>query len=546
VRIIAQLFSIAALVVFGIGSFGAGTLEPAGLDLTFTDEANTPVAVIAGATYYIDSLTVMTEIHGDDAGVLQLLETSSEFANLDWSRLELDRTEWISEFDGTYQLQQFYHHAPWMGGTHRFTVTLFGGDEVLAGPFTLETTDEWPAPPNEPFATRRFSAMAFAHGAAGEGDTTGAEFSAQAWLQLRNGVAASGTFSIPARATHLRVEWDHLPWRTLELPLEPVESSDHAYGFEIQVDPAPPASGAYHVPGEEVTFRLTFTDGLGQRLHPVGSLPTYGEFMRGEVSSGLQYYAFFPGIIYYRDKNREGVLLAALTGPSSSVRQTHEPVPTIEFLTQPVQVAAWPERHGFSSLWAIVPPAPIVFGDPAGWDTPVSDQLKFVLPDDALPGEYTFAIKARRLFRGEEALASAVVKIHVGTSIVNDDVDRPLVGNCESCHEGIFDLSRMLHHLDDVTTCTGCHLPLEFERNNVLPHRIHRIHNLSDRYQENDLDCTVCHLDPKPWVEDNARWLVCTGCHDPRQTHLVPFNDLESCSDVACHHTNQRRIHILD
>lgn len=552
-KTIGNLFSIVVLLTFGIPMLGgfasrAGGLEPAGLDLTFSDEANDPVAVIAGGTYYIDSLTVMTEVHGDDSGVLQLLQTSSKFANLDWSQLDLDRVDWIPEFDGTYQLQQYYRQAGWMGGTHRFTVTLLGGDEVLGGPFTLETTDEWPAPPGDPFATRRFSAMVFAHGAPGEGDTTGAEFSAQAWLQLRNGVPESGTFSIPVRATHLRINWDHLPWRTLELPVEPVLSSDYAYGFEIRVEPTPPETGAHYVPGEEVTFQLTFVDGLGNRLHPVGSLPTYGEFMRGEVLSGLQYYAFFPGIVYYRDKNREGVLLASLTGPSKRVRQTHEAVPTIEFLTQPVQVAAFPERDGFSSLWAIVPPSPIVFGDPGGWDTPVADHVKFRLPDDALTGQYTFAIKARRVYRGEESLATAVVKIPVGPPSLDGDSGPKLVGNCESCHTETFALSRMLHHVEDVTTCTGCHLPLEFEQNNLLPYRMHRIHSLSDRYQENPRDCTVCHLDPTPAVVDSARWLVCTGCHDTRQTHygIVPFNDLETCADMICHHTVQRRIHILD
>jgi len=445
-------------------------------------------------------------------------------------------------------MQRLYRNAIWMGKTHRFTVTLLAGNDILADPFTLETTDEWPAPFGEPFATRRFSAMVFAHGAAGQGDTTGAEFSAQAWLQLRNGVPQSGTFSIPAHATHLRVEWDHLPGRILELPVKPVLSSDYAYGFNVLVDPTPPANGAYYVPGEEATFQLTFVDGLGKRLHPVGSLPTYGEFMRGEVSSGLQYYAFFPGIVYYRDKNREGVLLASLTGPSLRVKQTHEAVPTIEFLTQPVQVAAWPERHGFSSQWAIVPPSPIVFGDPGGWDTPVTDQLKFQLPDDAPPGRYTFAIKARRLYRGEESLAAAIVKISVGSLDVVDDGAPKLVGNCESCHTDTFALSRMLHHIEDVTTCTGCHLPLEFEDNNLLPYRIHRIHSLSDRYQENKRDCTVCHLDPTPMVEDSARWLVCTGCHDPRQTHggTLTFPVLQTCADLLCHHSVQRRIHIMD
>jgi predicted CXXCH cytochrome family protein len=360
-------------------------------------------------------------------------------------------------------------------------------------------------------------------------------------------VADDRTFVIPADATHLRVEWDHLPGRTFDLPVEPVSSSPYAYGFDIQVHPTPPADGVSYMPGQEITFHLAFLDGQGTRLHPQGSLPTYGEFMRGEVTSGLQYYAFFPGIVYYRDKNREGVLLGSLTGPEHRVRQTHEAVPTIEFLTQDVQTAAVPDTHGFSSLWAIVPPAPIVFGGPDGWDAPVPDHLTFQLPEDADPGRYAFTIKARRVYRGEESLATRVVRIRVGGPVVTEGRIR-LVGNCEECHNGAFSLSKMLHHVDDVTVCTGCHLPLEFEENNLLSYRIHRIHNLSDRYTENPRDCTVCHLDPTPQVEDNARWLVCTGCHSPRETHMgwTPWPPLASCADVFCHHTVQRRIHILD
>jgi len=543
-----------AVMVIGLALLGGSEPQaigtpPAGLDLTFSDDPHAAVEVIADGEYYIDSLSVFTEVHGDESEILTQLQEESGFADLDWRHLNLERLDWLAEFDGSFQMQKFYRQARWMGGEHRFTVRLFAGQELLEGPFTLSTTDQWPAPDDDPFATRRFAAMVFAHGAPAEGDTRGAEFSAQAWIQLRNGNSDSGTFSIPEHASHLEIEWDHLPGRALTIPLNPVRSSDYGYGFQIQAEAAPPANGSYFVPGEEVRFDLTFVDGLGNRLHPEGSLPTYGEFMNGEVDSGLQYYAFFPGIVYYRDKNREGVLLASLTGPNHLSRQTHEAVPTIDFLTGPIQVAATTSEHRFSSQWAIIPPAPTVFGGPANWDAPVADHQTFQIPEDAKLGQYTFAIKARRLYRGEESLAAAVVEIDVGPPGLDHPNSAPvLTGNCEDCHTGNFALSRMLHHIEDVSTCTGCHLPLEFEKNNLLPHRVHRIHNLSDRYQENRRDCTVCHLDPKPTVEDKARWLVCTGCHDPRETHygIIPFGELHSCADAICHHTVQRRIHILD
>jgi hypothetical protein len=136
------------------------------------------------------------------------------------------------------------------------------------------------------------------------------------------------------------------------------------------------------------------------------------------------------------------------------------------------------------------------------------------------------------VFRGEESLATSSVAVELGERVIEADPGpSPLLGNCETCHSGIFDLSRMLHYNGDTKTCTACHLPLEFETNNLLPYRIHRIHNLSERYTEDRNKC--------------ARWLVCTACHDPWKTHRH-YNysgDLGSCGDFYCHHAVNPVIH---
>ena len=328
--------------------------------------------------------------------------------------------------------------------------------------------------------------------------------------------------------------------------MEPVTDSDWSYGFDIEVDPSPPGNGDSYRLGETIVFEVTFTDGDGNPLHAPNALPTYEEFLAGQVTSGLQYYEFFPAIVYYRDKNREGVLLAAFTGPVHLVNQTHEAIPLAAFLEDEVQVAAELQEHGFSSQWRMVPPAPVVFGGSDGWTTPVSNALAFQLPLDALSGTYEFVIKARRVFRGQESLATTIVPVQVGEPVIPiEQGENALVGNCDNCHSGIFDLSRMLHYNGDVKTCTPCHLPLEFETNNLLPYRIHRIHYLSERYTEPRNKCAPCHLDPDPEVLDSARWLVCTGCHDPWQTHRH-YNysgDLGSCGDFYCHHAKSPEIH---
>jgi len=520
-----------------------------GLDLEFVEGTHTPLQVIAGRTFFVDSITLRTRVEGNEHDVLRRLVTRSDFRDLDWSGLELERYDWVPNADGTSELERFYRDAGWMGGGQRFTLAVRDtSGNLLADPVEIESTPEWPAPPSEAFATRRFSALVFGHDIVDKSDPSDAEFSAEGWVQLRNGVAGNRTFVIPPDAARLEIVWNQMPNRIFEVPLEPVTESEWSYGFSIRVDPSPPGNGSTYQPGETIAFRVTFTDGDGNPLHPPGSLPTYQEFVTGRVTSGLQYYNFFPAIVYYRDKNREGVLLGSFTGPLHLVSQTHEAVPLVSFLEDEVQVAAERQEHGFSSQWRLIPPAPVIFGGEDGWTTPVSDALTFQIPRDALSGTYEFVIKARRVFRGEESLTTTIVPVQVGeSSVPTDRGENALVGNCEKCHKGIFDLSRMLHYNGDVNTCTPCHLPLGFETNNLLPYRVHRIHYLAERYPEPRRRCSVCHLNPTREVEDNARWLVCTGCHDPWETHEHQnfAGDLRSCADFFCHHAERQYIHDL-
>ncbi|MCP3981771.1 MAG: hypothetical protein GY716_20915 [bacterium] len=548
----------AALLMLGLGLGAAqrssesrapsGDRPPVGLDLEFVAGVHAPIPVAAGETFFVDSMTLRTAVFEGGAGsAVKKLREQSAFRRLDWTGLELERRDFLPNPDGTWELEQFFYKAGWMGGTHQFTVVVRdAAGRALSDRVEIESTPEWPAPASEAFATRRFATLAFGHDILQWANPFDAHYSAESWAQFRNGVPGDRTFVIPRGADRLEVMWNQMPGHVLNVPLQPVTQAAWDYGFDILVDPSPPANGAYHVPGETVGFRLTFTDGQGSALHEAGSLPTYADFVSGQIASGLQYYNFFPAIVYYRDKNREGVLLASFAGPSHRVRQTHEAIPLSAFLEQDVQVGAETEEHGYSNQWQIVPPAPVVFGGPGVWSTPVSDTVEFEIPPDALPGRYDFAIKARRVFLGQESLATTVVSVEVGDpALPLDEAVEPLVGNCESCHEGIFDLSRMLHYNGDTDTCTSCHLPLGFETNNLLPYRIHRIHWLAERYTESRRKCGVCHLNPTPEVEDNARWLVCTGCHDPFEAHdhLNYAGDLSSCADFHCHHAVNEIIH---
>ncbi|MFQ5655499.1 MAG: hypothetical protein ACE5GW_12310 [Planctomycetota bacterium] len=516
----------------------AGALaDIVGLDLLFEEGNHERLSVIAGEAFMIDSIAILTTVAAPDDELLNALKSQSFLNGLDWSGLKVEREEWHPEQGGGFERQRFYRRAAWMGERHIFTVTVLdAAGNILSGPMELTSFEAGEPRPQDAFATRRFGAVTSAHGAPAVGDTTGATFTAQGLVQLRNGATEASPFRIPLAARILRVEWDHLPGQPLEVALSPVPAAAWDYGFQIDAEPAPPLLGSWYRPGETIAVEVAFRDGSGKRLHAAGSLPTYEEFITGQVESGLRYYDFFPAIVFYRDKNREGVLLAALVGPEHEVRQTHQAIPLDEFLFSDEQQAATVQAHGFTAIWRMIPPAPVVFGGPPLWSTPVSDTLFFTLPADALPGRYSFTIKARRAFRGEAALATTTRWLQVGPPSVPPPVE-PIAGNCSVCHRGSLSLGRMLHANESTRTCTGCHLPLEFETNNLLPYRVHRIHNLSDRYTADRSDYTVCHLEPRHAVEDDARWLVCTSCHLPNETHNGNnYNgDLERCSNIVCH-----------
>src|SRR5262249_14019723 len=177
-----------------------------------------------------------------------------------------------------------------------------------------------------------------------------------------------------------------------------------------------PANGSHYVPGEVASFRVTFRDGQGNCLHPPGHLPTYGQFLRGEITSGLRYHDFsLSPTLYYALKHRESNLETALTGPTDKLR-TPQSIIGPEQLPFPQQTSATVAEDGFSSVVQTVPQTPILLGglvDPSIWDSPVSDIITFTIPNDALPGTYVAAIKARREFGGEALNRATTAEIQV-------------------------------------------------------------------------------------------------------------------------------------
>ena len=119
----------------GIQAASRGATQPVGLDLEFVEGLHTPVPVIAGGPFFVDSITLRTRVEGEDENVLELLRTESDFSDLEWSGLQLERRSQVDNPDGTSELQEYYAGARWMGGEQRFTLSVkdaSGG--LLAGP----------------------------------------------------------------------------------------------------------------------------------------------------------------------------------------------------------------------------------------------------------------------------------------------------------------------------------------------------------------------------------------------------------------------------
>jgi hypothetical protein len=353
---------------------------------------------------------------------------------------------------------------------------------------------------------RRFDVRQIARGCPAVGDTTGATFTVQGLVQLRDALhPEERRRRIPAETTQLSLEWSQQPgtYRTVQVKHAKPGDFPFGFGFRIQLEVAsPPANGQYFMPGETVSIRVTFRDGAGSRLFPPGTLPAYGAFLRGAIATaGLRYFDFsLNDTLYYALKHRESNLLLTLSGPTNSLKTPTLVVDSASFLpTGQATVAAVPS-DGYSAVATTIPPPGILLGglfNPALWETPFSDTFSLVIPADALPGTYVVAIKARRNFGGETLNRAKTLSVQVGTAIVTSF--SPKTGNCNDCHHGPSRFEKILHGISDRRACFACHASITTEPDGALDIRVHEIHDRSERFRSVGGDvqkCGLCHLVP--------------------------------------------------
>ena len=474
-----------------------------GLSLFFRNGQMAPLTLVGAPPRYLQEvdIAVTTPTSTTDQGITPLIH-GGELAGLNWNGVHPVEDDWRQEVDTSWTLQRFYRGAKWMEQPSHFTVrAVNAAGRPVGQPLEAQAgkDDKWQN--GDDAFVRRFVVRQIVRGCPAIYDCTGAtSFTGQALVQLRDALNPNERSAvIPAEATALRLSWSDDPdnERTVAVSHASPSSFPFGYGLQLSLNVLNPPPAGFFLPGEAIKVRLTYLDGHGNRLHPLGSLPTLLDFVTGTVPSGIRYFdgfSLFP-TTYYALKHREGNTIVTLAGPTSDLKTPSKTLQVFEFFGPQVEVAS-AAVDGYSAAAAFVPPALVQFGVlPA--NTPVSDEVTFQVPADAMPGTYVMTFKGRRDWGGEALNRGTTTTIQVGTLTSTPFVAK--TGPCNTCHTGESALGKVLHGLDDRRGCYACHASLAFEPDAALDIRVHMVHSRSGRFASvggNIQNCALCHLTP--------------------------------------------------
>jgi len=477
---------------------------PAGLSLLFSNGAAPPKLIIGNTQRFVQEIDLVESVPSATDQGIQPLFSNSRTSALNWNGVQQVEQIWVPAFDGTFTRERYFRGARWMEQPSTFRLSALGQNgNSLGAPWVVQAGRDDRRRPGDDAFVRRLLARQSAFGCAGVGDCSAAtSFVAQALVQVRDALdPEAGAHALPEATRQLQLSWNRLPQQpyVLQVERETAEESDFDYGFQVAIEQAStPANGIFYEQGETASFRMVFRDGQGHRLSPPGELPTYAEYVNGQVESGLRYLdQSIQTRLYYALKQRESNLLFVLSGPTNRLRTPQTVVdPSLFFLPQvPFATRA---VDGFSAVAQTVPPVAIVFGglgDPTIWQAPVSDVVTFTIPADAESGTYVAAVKARRDFAGEALNRGATLAFQVGQLQPTEFTPQTRCGSCHS-QEKRSDFATILHGVDDRRACFGCHSSLGIEFDNALDIRVHTIHDRSKRFDADIHDCSLCHITP--------------------------------------------------
>jgi len=505
------LFAVACAFAQGCGSqSGEPTAElaqavhvsdaPVGLSLFFANGQSAPIKLLGNAPRYLQEIDVTESVSSTTDNGLDALIAGSAVSGLDWRGVRQVEEIWLPSLDGSFTRERYFREARWMEESANFTVTARDASgHVLGSPLVAHAGSDDDEKSSDDGLTRRFSARQIATGCTSIGNCASATFKAEALIQFRDALhPTADARAIPAGATSLRLAFDAACHLQYDVALQRLAASSlpFGYGFSVALSPlAPPANGNYYLPGETVSFRVTFRDGQGNRLHPEGQLPSYGAVLSGQDPSGLRYLNVqLQTRLYYALKHRESNLLLVLSGPTNKLKTPTTVVdPNLLFAAQ--VPFATRSVDGFTAVGQSIPPAGSIFGglsDASLWSLPVADVVAFTIPADAESGTYVAAIKARREFAGEALNRGGSADIQVGQARATKFTPST---SCTGCHAGERrEFATILHGLGDRRACFGCHASLGIEFDNALDIRVHTIHDRSERFDANVRNCSNCHL----------------------------------------------------
>ena len=476
---------------------------PVGLSLFFRNGVMQPISLVGSSRRFLQEIDIVNSVTTPtDEGPTPLV-TSGLMGNADWTGLAFVEEDWREPGDGTWTRQRFYRGARWMEQTSLFVASAKNAQGHHVGlpmVFDAGSDNHWNRLFDDGFV-RRFDVRQIVKGCLAQFDCTAATaFEVQGFVQVRDALHPEiAARLIPEDATSLELAWTAAPSvkSTVALTHAAPSATTYGYGFTPTLTlVSPPANGQYYLPTDQLSIRVAFLDGQGNRLHPVGSLPTYQDTLTG-ASAGLRYWdPTLDTVLYYALKHREGNMILQVSGPSNALAIPKGITQFGEFFAPQVNSASVP-LDGYSGFAVEIPALPSVlagFADPTQWQLPVSDVQTLTIPADAKPGTYTAVIKARREWGGEALNRGATVSFQVGNATPTTFVSE--TGHCDTCHEGRSSLATVNHGIGDRRTCFGCHQGLPFEPDAVLDWRIHSIHSRSDRFPGDFSKCSTCHLTP--------------------------------------------------
>ena len=334
----AKQFLLISVVCGGLASCGQGSggesvsasqeaarrseETPVGLSLFFVNGEASPLRVSGSSPRFLQEIDLVDfQSSTIDTGMQPLID-AGPLAKLDWRELTQVEELWIPAQDGSFTRERYYRNARWMEQPSKLRLIALDelGNEVGPPVFVTAGRDDELKDIDDAFV-RRFVARQSAMGCPAVGDCSGAVFVAEALVQLRDNLHPDQGFEIPKSARALRLTWTLLPERPYQVPLGSAEDEGaFAYGFDVTLEPeGAPENGQFYVPGEAVSFRVTFRDGEGNRLHAPGTLPTYADYFLGLEQSGLRYLDLtIQTRLHYALKHRESNLFAVLSGPTDT------------------------------------------------------------------------------------------------------------------------------------------------------------------------------------------------------------------------------------